>query len=385
MSISQHILNEIDWEEQFSDTKKQCINPTELVKRLNDIVNNRKLEDKFGNPKYKKQSDYVPSKLNQPFIHKRSSFVQKTKNSEKKKTVDKYDYIDVDYFIKKITTPPSSIIKDSNEKMQHTGNRYQFVYNTGIPALRGIVYDIENEKFYVINTCPTAYTCATTCYAMSGDYIRFPNVSESNTRTLNYMLNYPKKYLAQMEKELKFKCKKHNAFIKKKIGGGENRNSVLVRFNDSGDFFSQSYYDMMVSTLRKLRKKGYNVKGYAHTKIAEVANGMDNDVMSASFSTDATPSELKKVRADVKRSTTIPRSLMKQFDLYDYDDAQRFLDVVAVKYNVDRDKLYFFDDYEDISTNDYDPNNMFSVVVTNKDGDDGAYRLDVNQIFHLEH
>lgn len=378
MSITEKILNEIDWDNTFQGTKKKCLNTTDLVRRLNELVNNRRIEDELGTTKGKKHPDYKKQNINEPHIHLRSPFVQKGKKEK-----ENYDYIDAEYFKNQITIPPKQIIKDTNEKIGRTGGRYNYVYNTGIPALRGIVYDIDENKFYIINTCPTAYTCVNICYAMKGGYIQYPDVSVNNTRTLNYLLNYPEQYAKKMEDELKQKCKDHGAYISKRIGGKENKNTVVVRFNDSGDFFSDGYYKLVVSVLRSLRAQGFNVRGYAHTKIASVANGQDDDVMIASFSTDATPSELSKVSDDNKRSTTVPRELFKKYDLYDYSDSQSLLDDIASIYDIPRDTLFYFDDYIEVSSND--PNDEYNVVVSNKDGDDTTFRKDVNQIFHLEH
>ena len=60
-------------------------------------------------------------------------------------------------------------------------------YNIGIPALRGLVYDIEHKQFYVINTCPGAGACAKVCYARRGRYVIQSNIFVKQTRILNLL------------------------------------------------------------------------------------------------------------------------------------------------------------------------------------------------------
>ena len=72
------------------------------------------------------------------------------------------------------------------------------------------------------------------CYALKGNYIRYQESNESTTRRLNYLLNYPDKYQAQMYNEMKAKCDEHQALEGYK-------NMVVIRWNDSGDFFGKKY------------------------------------------------------------------------------------------------------------------------------------------------
>ena len=150
-NIIKKAINEINWADEFSDVEGTCIDTKELVNYLNRIVSNKE----------KSYKDRERFNQELPYLHTYSKHLKSEDNN-----------IDVDHFISSITQPPLSIIS-KNEKIEQTGKANEFVYNTGIPAFRGIVYDIENNKFYVINTCPGAGACKAVCYALKGNYVMY--------------------------------------------------------------------------------------------------------------------------------------------------------------------------------------------------------------------
>ena len=178
-------LNEIDYGGKFSDVKTLCITHDALVEYLNDVRANAPLDTaerkKFAT-KY-------------PFLHTKSKFF---KGDWKSGDLT----VDVDDFIKKITKKPRTIF-NTNEKILKSGSRHQFVYKTGIPAFRGLIYNQAENKFEVINTCPGAGSCTTICYALKGNYIRYANSYDLMTKRLNYFLNDPDGYEKQSYLELK--------------------------------------------------------------------------------------------------------------------------------------------------------------------------------------
>jgi len=244
MKFKQWLYNEIDWDVTWSDVEKICWDTDKLVEYLNDVISNRGVKTK----KRKK----FPSTL--PFIHSSSKLLGKEDIDEN---------IDINDFIEQITKKPNNVV-DPNDKMLKSGMPNEFVYKTGIPALRGIVYDIEKNKFFVINTCPGAGECALICYSRKNNYIRYPESYDSMTRSLNYMLNYPDEYENMLYEELKEKCIEHGAKT-----GYEPK--VLFRWNDSGDFFSKRYRLMAYRVMKKLTSEGYNIADAAYTKVADAA------------------------------------------------------------------------------------------------------------------
>jgi len=394
MSLTKLLL-EIDWEDKFSDVKKECWSANKLSEYLNQLNTNRRLQDEIGF-KHIKHPDYTDIPIGKPFIHKRSMMVQKNKvdkdgkeiklkKGQKYPTKDLYD-IDIDHFIKQITMLPSKIIKQ-NEKLEKTGSRKIYVYNTGIPAFRGIVYDKDEQKFYSIQTCPTAGKCVSICYALAGQYIQYPANNELATRTINLLLNDPNKYFDMFKSELIVLCKTHGALTKPTFGGKMNDTTVVIRVNDSGDFFSINYYNLIIEMLREVRKMGYNVKGYAHTKIADIVMKKENDdIFITSFSDDALSKEVSKlIDVQHKKSTTILKDEYNQFDLNSKKGSDEFFQYLSDTYSIPKDKIYYMDDYIKISEYKNEKKPKYYVIVTNQDGDDATYRPDVKQIFHLEH
>lgn len=345
-------LNEIDWEGDFNDVHPKCINPENLCDYLNRVMANAgkatKDREKFTKDK--------------PYFHAKSDLFNKDNTS-----------VDIDDFIKKITATPSSII-GQNEKMSKSGSQNEFVYNTGIPALRGLVYDIANNKFYVINTCPGAGECINYCYAMSGNYIRYPRSYDNMTRRLNYLLNYPEKYEEQLYSELRMKC------IENKALKG-NKFKVMVRWNDSGDFFSKKYVDISINVINKLKANGYNIEHYTHTKMGDVANNTNFD--ATSFSVGANKRETSKI--DLKKqkiSDIVGVNLFKGLNLDRVDDMEKLKGLLSMKLGVNK---AFILTYPELMKTPESKNRKWYVITTPSDGDDAARRNDVKSDLLLQH
>ena len=131
MLVFEADINEINWEKDFQDVSKKCINPSELAAYLNKVVTNSQ----------QKPNKREKLALDKPYIHSKAI------------PFDEEGEIDVNEFIKKMTEMPNSIISEGgNEKMKKTSDENSFSINMGIPALRGLVYDIENQQFFIVNT-----------------------------------------------------------------------------------------------------------------------------------------------------------------------------------------------------------------------------------------
>jgi hypothetical protein len=345
-------INEIDWEDTFGDVKKTCVDPKDVVDYLNRVIANapKKTEDreKFD-PKY-------------PFVHSKSSFFDAEKTE-----------VNIEDFIKRITEEPKNVV-NTNEKMLKSGGPNEFVYKTGLPALRGIAYDIENKTFHYINTCPGAGTCALICYALKNNYVRYPTSYDSMTRRLNLLLNNPSRYQEKMYNELKEIAKEHNAFEGYK-------SKIILRWNDSGDFFAKKYIDIANNVMNQLKNEGYNVESYAYTKIGDLA--MSDSGFDTTFSQGANKRETKKFNEKNKKvSLVIPKALSKGLNLMKISDEIKYKERVSNFFNFDPSTVITYDELiQTKKSNEL----KWNVIVTPNDGDDAAIRKDVKTILLAEH
>lgn len=350
MEFKEWLFNEVDWEGDWGDVKKECQNTEVLVKYLNSVKANSG----------KKTADREKFSSSMPFIHASSSLFGDGE-------------VDVDDFIKRITERPNNVV-NTNEKMLKSGMPNEFVYKTGIPAFRGIIYDIEDGKFYVINTCPGAGACVLICYARKNNYIRYPEAYDSMTRRLNYMLNFPDKYEEMLYEELKEKCEYHGA-----KAGYEPK--VLFRWNDSGDFFGKRYRTMAQRVMEKLAREGYNADGGAYTKVADAANdkGLGPNV---TFSSGGLGREAQKVSPSTKNSKWVPKELFAGLDVKKLDDKQKLKGIVAKHFKFDAQDILSYGEMmrvPDAGTP------KWHIIVTPGDGDDALYRKDVKTILLTQH
>jgi hypothetical protein len=344
------LVNEIDWDDTFSDVKKSCVNPKEMVDYLNRVRANAD----------KKTKDREKFNSGKPFVHAKSKFFKKEDTE-----------VDIEHFIQKMTAKPNNII-NTNDKMLKSGGPHEYVYKTGIPAFRGIAYDISKGEFYFINTCPGAGDCVLICYALKGRYIQYPASYDSMTRRLNYLLNYPDKYQEQMYKELRKKCEEHKAF-------SGYKSKVVLRWNDSGDFFAEKYTNIAETVMEQLRKEGYNIESYAYTKVADVAN--NNRAGNSTFSSGANKKQTSQVdKSNNKRSVIIPKPLFKGLDLMKVDDEIELKNRVAKQFKLDN--VITYDELRSTPKGD-EP--KWNVIVTPNDGDDAAFRPDVLTIMLTQH
>jgi len=344
------LINEINWEKDFSDVEKTCEDPKKIVDYLNAVRANSEIE-------YGKREKFPET---MPFVHAKSRFF-------------KGKDLDIDYFIEQITKPPTTIV-NTNEKILKSGGLHEFVYKTGVPAFRGIVYDIENKKFAFVNTCPGAGHCVVICYAKKGRYIQYPEAYDSMTRRLNYLLNYPEKYEEQLYKELEEKCKEHEA-----LKGYKSK--VILRWNDSGDFFTKRYLQIASRVMKDLDKEGYNISSYAYTKIADVAK--ESPFGDATFSSGGALSQSKQIDSQKqKMSVIVPTELFKGLNLMRIDDEKKLKDNVAKHFNISKDEIITYDELMLATKLDFP---KWHVIVTPNDGDDAAFRKDVKTIFLTQH
>lgn len=341
------VLSEINWEDEFEDVKKQCISPKEIVKYLNAVKKN-------ASRPYGEREKFPASK---PFVHAKSSFFKKGQEE-----------VDLDYFADQITKSPKTLV-NTNEKILKSGGPNEFVYKTGIPAFRGIAYDQNKEEFVYINTCPGAGGCVLVCYARKGRYIQYPNSYDLMTRRLNLLLNDPEEYERRLYKELKSKAEEHKAFEGYKP-------KVILRWNDSGDFFTKKYVKIAEDVIKKLNKNGYNVESYAYTKTPEIKP--DKAVQTT---VSLQPDKMKSIENE-KVSLIVPKELFKGLDFLKLEDEEQLKNNISDHFKIPKSKILT---YDEMKSTPEGKSMKWNVIVTPNDGDDAAFRKDVKRILLTQH
>lgn len=105
-----------------------------------------------------------------------------------------------------------------NAKLQKTSGADGRVIGWGIPA--DLDFDVNGFR---LNTCPGALACRAVCYAKQGSYT-WPATKAARQRALDATLTPD--------------------FVTNAIDDlSRMRNVAVVRIHDSGDFYSQSYFD----------------------------------------------------------------------------------------------------------------------------------------------
>jgi hypothetical protein len=233
-------------------------------------------------------------------------------------------------------------------------------------------------EFRIVSTCPGAGICKTYCYAMSGNYTRFDSPSMRLTRMLNFLLNDPEGFEAQLIREVGTKAAKlTKAGVK-----------PLVRWHDAGDFFSPAYFDIAC----RLAETFPDVRFYAYTTMGWISRHPMPDNLVVNFSKDAKASvggqDNRVDYSRSKKSDTIPRHVFKDFITR---DGCTFTDLLGLKYRIAAEYPEYPVDtlitYEDLMNTPEDPTNKlrWNVIIKSGDGDDAAARKDVGTSLLLIH
>lgn len=354
-------LNEIDWESEFSDVSKECISVEALKEYFNKILKNHELSSE----KRTKSQLLIHNKVI-PF--------------------DEKGEIDVESFIKDITQIPQQIYAQ-NSKMEKSVEDNTITFNIGIPALRGLVYDIENKQFYIINTCPGAGSCAKVCYARRGRYVFLPMIFTKQTRVLNFLLNYPNDFENVLKREIEILAIKNKG------------KKILFRWNDAGDFFSKRYYQIAINITKELKESGYDFDSYAHTKMGTIYNLNDPNI-TLNFSVDANEKERGRVDlSQAKTSEIVSSDLFKDLFVRDkahfkVDEKGKLIPIssdsintlkqrISNKFNVDINTLLTYD--EMLKTPVGTDKGWNVIVMPKGEGDVAAQRKDIKRTFLLYH
>jgi hypothetical protein len=220
---------------------------------------------------------------------------------------------------------------------------------------------------------------------MKGSYVMFKAVSMGLARMLNFLLNDPAGFAAQLNQEIataKAKLAKKNA-------------KMTVRWHDAGDFFSPEYLAMAYSVAEANPDVGF----YAYTKMASAAQAARPKNFNMNFSQGALRSQEKKVDlVRTKHSKVVPKDMF--FDLIARDgnnlkkddkgrmqfatpeNLEGFKDRLAQKYHIDRNSILTYDQMMKTPVGDTP---KWNVIVMPGDGDNSANRNDVVGSYLLFH
>ena len=153
---------------------------------------------------------------------------------------------------------------------QNSELRKDGIWNWTIPA-----WKVRLDDGKLFKTCPNAGICAQFCYALNGTYL-FSNVKASHKANLDYVLNQPDAFEADMIHELqmvKFRPKKNRRSqdkVDRLLAEGPTgwledwllNGGAAVRIHDAGDFFAQWYLDAWI----RIAEATPDVLFYAYTK-----------------------------------------------------------------------------------------------------------------------
>lgn len=132
-----------------------------------------------------------------------------------------------------------------NAKMKKSSQNGIHLYNWGIPA-----YKSQNGTL----TCPNASKCIIGCYAKSGAYV-WSTVAQAyeNRLSLSRTKGFEHVIVSQIDKLMS----------KHKTG------TIMLRIHDSGDFYSQSYFDTWLK-IAQVYLNEPRVQFYAYTKMVQM-------------------------------------------------------------------------------------------------------------------
>lgn len=368
-----NLINEVDWDDKFSDTRAKCVTPDAIAQEMNDELDRLKV----------KASKREKRGIGKPIY---------TKGNIEKTMTD--GDIDMEKFKALITSPPPSIF-DQNPKMEKTDKgKAQMTVNTGLPAIVGVIFDEKQQKFYKINTCPGAGSCKLVCYARKGFYGMNDGKSLKLIQRLNLLMNDPDEYYNMIMDELE------PTAVKLKRQGRRSGEDIqlVIRWNDAGDFFSDTYYQIAQRVTADLLADGYNVKSYAYTKQGKYMDLATSDFIM-NFSRGANKREMGKVDiTKVKQSVIVPREMFK--DIFQKDKAHYVKDEatglpkfveggeqelkkrIAQEYDIPMDTLLYLNQLPKQQGEKLQYN---AIVLPTGDGDIAAQREDVKITFLLIH
>lgn len=418
MNFRDWFINEVQWEEDpskygFSDVSARCISIDEFVAGLNKQLE-RYQQSAKERERFPRHAELEPKRqlLPQYTASDIHGIVDPSKGKVTRETV--MDFVD------SITQMPNTIF-DEGEKSKHSNelDPNVFTINTGIPALRAVVFDKAAQKFYSINTCKGAGSCIVDCFALKGFYVLSDGKNRKLHQRINLLVNEPEEYYRKALEELK-------AVAFREIPNGK---ILKIRWNDAGDWFSKTYYNIamkitkdlkniklhldmgepsLFKTTRKKQKPidfSDKILSYGYTKQGEYIELGKKHGMLMNFSLGAKQEELGKVDiSKTKMSVIVPRDVFEGvFNKKTKDEPisykvgmskealrQKVRLWAISKGHIDADEPLLFTDELVRMPESKNPfwrgGKKYNVLVMpSGDSDIGAYRHDVHYTFLMQH
>ena len=389
MTLNQFLDNGLTEADMLGATTRE-VPAAEMQDYLKRVRGEPAFYKRTGLPKLNKKGKqkYVSTKLavdkyKMPYVHK--------DNIEIKDENDRtYDLEKLKLSIK---VRPTTLLKQ-NAKMIHSGGDAKVYFNLGLPALKGLAVNEKNNEFVIVDTCPGAGKCKLFCYAKKGGYVQWKGSSMSQTRVLNFLLNDPEGFKSKFSSEIKSAQMK---FDKKqtKLSSNKNKTKLVIRWHDSGDFFSPEYFDVANS----LAANFPDVEFEAFTAMARVMLGTKPENFTTNFSTGANPVQTDKVDlTKTKHSIVVPEESFEDLILrgddgkvirdeknriqFSPENLITFKKRLASEYRIPADSVITYDEMMAIPVGTERTQN---VIVKPGDGDDSANRKDVLGTYLLKH
>lgn len=357
---------------------------------IDEFSNKSLAEADFEDAKTSKAdyAKYVDARLNPEKESGKATAAKLGRLMHKSNIVDENgNVIDEKELVKKIMVRPTEII-NTNSKLKKSNNKIFKFYDTTLPAFQGFYVDEGTGELRVIRTCPAAGACAKFCYATKGGYIQYKHSSIGSSRLVNYLVNDKEGFKRQLTSEIKAEADKLSS---KGI-------TVVLRWHDSGDFFSKDYLDMAYD----IAKATPNVIHYAYTKALKLVKGTEKP-KNFVFNFSAGGIHDKEIdKTKDKFSEVVPKEMF--IDLFQTDEKGRHAKdkkgfKVFVPGGKDELKRRIAQGYKipiqsiitwsELMNMPYNPNvdikPKYNVLVSPGDGDNSAMRKDVLGTYLLIH
>jgi len=356
----------------------------------------------------------VPDAELQPYLQrvknkdkdKGDSFTKPYIHASSLKYLDNGTEIDMESVRQIITKRPTALLKQ-NKKLEHSSGTGEVIFNTGLPALKGLCVDEDTGEFVLVDTCPGAGACKTYCYVQGGFYIMFKGSWEKMSQTLNFLLNDPAGFEERMTSEIEKIRAEYEAPPAWKI---------KIRWHDSGDFFSPEYLDLAV----RMAERFPTILFYAHSKMSMTQTRQLPTNFITKWSEGANPEQRQIIKIHqqttgkpVGKSITVPKEMFsgmlvkdaaKQWQWKSPEIYEAFKNSLASTYKIDPNSIITYDQMmripepEPTSTQQqkqsngevkevpvYAPAKWNVIVKPNSDGDNSAARRDVIGTYLLYH
>jgi len=292
------------------------------------------------------------------------------------------DY-DLDELGRILNIPPSADqMLGQNGKMGKTN-----FYNITLPAWRGIFFDKDQKKFYVINVCGKADTCAKVCFAQMGNFIKNDATVRLNAQKLNYLLNHAETWKGRIIAGIK--------------ALNDGVSLVVVRWHDSGDFFSEEYMKLAF----EIAEETPFAEHYAYTKEVGKAKNLAQikpENFEFKFSFGGTEDHMIDKNVDA-HAVIVPKDVFGDLQPdeeriskktkepymakgWNFSD-EAFAELkqrLATKYGIDVNTIKTYDELREIPYNKTNPRTL-NVIGVSGDSDISALRRDVLGIYLLVH